>query len=359
MAFNPTNPTNSALFHVLTPAELSSIFSDEPTGPVECVICTEPSNDWVNFCANGHSFCLDCVTHTVNSRNPDCPSCRAPVMRNPAGGFIRNLAANASHSAFVRDNPNWEERIRTYVAPCPNVGCHFTGKRPEMKQHIENNCTFQLVDCPESKFGCTHKATRSEMKDHLKDFDHTTCSYNLLKAAIADGKRREDALNEKVSRLEGSFERAIEALTTQNANLDHLATTVGELRDREAATRSGLSSLRGAVTAMQRDTAACVDRLWRASNGRTGTDGIPIGPGSRAGGSARQGRERRQVVRQRRTIDSLQDVIDQRDRGAAAAFAAAAAPPRPRDEELFDDDEDEGEDSGDDEMPLRNVRQRM
>ena len=352
MAFNPANSTNSALFHVLTSAELNSIFSDEPTGPVECGICTDPSDEWVNFCANGHSFCIDCVTHIVSSRNADCPSCRAPVMRNPEGGFIRNLAANASHSAFVRDNPNWEERIRTYTASCPNVGCSFTGKRPEMKQHIENNCTFQLVDCPESKFGCTHKATRSEMKKHLDEFDHTTCSYNLLKAAFADGKQREDALNEKVARLEGVLERAVETLTNQNANLDHLATTVGELRDREAATRSGLTSLRAAVTSMQRDTAACVDRLWRATtNGRTGTDGIPIGPGSRAGGSARQGRERRQVVRQRHEIHSLQDAIDQRDRGAAAA-AAGPAPPRPRDEELFDDDDD----SGDDE---RNVRQRM
>ena len=234
-----------------------------------------------------------------------------------------------------------------------------------MKQHLEYQCVHRLLKCPKARFGCTYEAPRGEMQHHLERFDHTKFAFNLLEAMAEDAKVREDAYAEKIARLEGMLERTTEALSRQQTSMTLLSTNVGELRDSNAATQSSVTSLRAAVTSMQHDTAACVDRLWRASNGRTGTNGIPIGPGSRAGGSARQGRERRQVVRQQSTIRSLQGEIDGRDRAAAANAAAAGvggvggvggASRRRRDEDLFDEDSGSGSDV--EEIPLRNVRQR-
>jgi hypothetical protein len=320
---------NAALFHALTPAEINSIFRDEPIGPPECSICAQPSDQWITFCDNGHSFCVDCVTHTVNSDNPDCPQCREPVMYNSRGQFHRNLAANNAHNAYIHENPNWEARIRDFAAPCPNAGtngdgCLFTGTRVEMKQHVEKECPFQQVKCPKTKFGCTHVGRRSEIQLHLERFDHTKYAFNLMEAMAEEAKKREDALYERIGRLEGVLERTTTALANQQSTIDLLATNVGEFRDRQASTTSALDSVRSAVDIGNTHSRTFIDRLFRP--GRNGVQ-VAVGSGSRPGGSSSQRREHR--LRDQRRIENqqLHAELDRRDRRVEGTIAVGRAEP--------------------------------
>lgn len=333
MSFAANLSANAALFSPLTSAELDSIFRDEPTGPPTCTICFHPTNRWITFCTGGHSYCEGCVTRHVESlstENRGCPECRLHVLRNSRGGYVENRTANEAHQAYVSTNPNWESDIRDFAAACPNVGpngagCYFTGTRDEMKQHLERECLFQQIKCPKTKFGCTHVGFRSEIQDHLERFDHSKYAFNLMEAMAEEAKKREDALNEKIGCLEGMLERTTTALASQQSTILQLATNIGEFRDREAATTSALTSLRAAVDVGNNHSRTFIDRLFRP--GRNGGASVPIGPGSRPGGSATQRREHRRIERTARENRQLHTELARLDDHDDASIAVGRAEP--------------------------------
>eukprot|EP01112_Ceratiomyxa_fruticulosa_P016813 TRINITY_DN5131_c0_g1_i2.p1 TRINITY_DN5131_c0_g1~~TRINITY_DN5131_c0_g1_i2.p1 ORF type:complete len:594 (+),score=84.30 TRINITY_DN5131_c0_g1_i2:193-1974(+) len=69
-----------------------------------------------------------------------------------------------------------------YPLPCENKECTAVLPKKQLPSHKSLECLFSVVPCEWSEFGCNHKATRSDMKNHHIDStaQHLQCVKNVL-----------------------------------------------------------------------------------------------------------------------------------------------------------------------------------
>jgi hypothetical protein len=120
----------------------------------------------------GHSFCKEC-SETLLKESSKCPFTNLEL--NPPLSF--NLIVNS-----ILD------KQKVYCKN-KNEKCDWIGKLSERKEHIQNDCPKQIIECEFSP-DCTQKGFRIEMKEHIKNcpFKIIECEYCKEKINLKDSQ---------------------------------------------------------------------------------------------------------------------------------------------------------------------------
>lgn len=345
--------------------------------PKTCGICQEHAfepPDWVYVC-DVHSFCRPCAdSHEAyhvskqadgsvpQSESCRCPSCREPICKGSNGEWRRNIDSNEVTLAFMTAHPNYDPNENVDIK-CPNENCVFEGPRQELKRHLAEECQYQEVDCPFKSVGCPCRSARHNIREHIDVYDHTSqCGFNML---LSFKKMTDDAAKE-------SEERSKKRAAEDAVRIDNLATACGKqeqavrlmgrlLHDVIAKTsrietsnktlETSNKELLKELKAAREDTKLVLDRFWRmAANGK---DRVPIGHGSRPGGSRTQDWGKRKVQKLEKQLE--EERAKNAGSGASGASGASSsddpAPPvdSPPPDPPSPPPQQEGEGGGEDE----------
>jgi len=69
-----------------------------------------------------------------------------------------------------------------YPVACDNQGCDVVLPRNQMPTHQTTECAFSIVSCEWCEFGCDHKSTKLDLKNHHTDaiVEHLNCVKNVI-----------------------------------------------------------------------------------------------------------------------------------------------------------------------------------
>ncbi|TFK49715.1 hypothetical protein OE88DRAFT_1682773 [Heliocybe sulcata] len=97
-----------------------------------CCICRSPFIEPTTTRTCAHTFCYDCILHSIRI-TPQCPVDRSPLVPGdlaPADPVVRNLVDELSVECPERD-----------------AGCTYTGQRQLLASHLKESCRYTRVPC--------------------------------------------------------------------------------------------------------------------------------------------------------------------------------------------------------------------
>eukprot|EP01084_Bolivina_argentea_P309110 534637_1 len=98
----------------------------------ECPVCMELPEGHIIQCQNGHIICTECYYELDNLQ---CPTCNVKMDKK-----IRCIFA--------------EKELALKMVSCDNEQCDEMIQFSHLKDHIDNQCDFTLIDCKYKALGC-------------------------------------------------------------------------------------------------------------------------------------------------------------------------------------------------------------
>ena len=212
-----------------------------------CIICTNPSLDNVQLCAQGHSACRACADRTYEQYGDvgrKCPTCKQSWLLSMEGKWVPNRALNSL--------------IASAQIGCKHAchGCPFKGTLGEALIMHHKVCEYVKVECPCE--GCDWKGAKCKLAAHLSEVDHAhllvptlarqseqlkELKQSLLTTQAAIGfnnqerKRQHEALAEKVERNNANVNRVADQvqIVIGHVNPDSDRSERSKRRDKQTA----------------------------------------------------------------------------------------------------------------------------
>eukprot|EP01112_Ceratiomyxa_fruticulosa_P007267 TRINITY_DN1879_c0_g4_i2.p1 TRINITY_DN1879_c0_g4~~TRINITY_DN1879_c0_g4_i2.p1 ORF type:complete len:449 (-),score=56.09 TRINITY_DN1879_c0_g4_i2:162-1508(-) len=146
------------------------------------------------LCGSWRGNLGDLTTHQKN----ECPmsiiqcshqGCKQKQTRNKMNTIHSQICARRVLSCpYCKKNFTYEDLkqhfddCEEYPVKCESRGCTVVLPRKQSLIHRSQECMFSKVLCEWSEYGCTHKTTRSDMKNHHLDStaQHLQCVKNVL-----------------------------------------------------------------------------------------------------------------------------------------------------------------------------------
>ncbi|KAK8240187.1 hypothetical protein IWZ00DRAFT_437319 [Phyllosticta capitalensis] len=182
----------------LTPADYRQLDSlHPPNDNLICRICLSPYvKPRILTCE--HTFCEDCLDQHIQTsiRQNDygnrakCPTCRRSLDLSTEPYDVSRIITNMLDEMMVK---------------CPNgsVGCHWSGQRGDVQDHLHFSCHYRMVDCParhcqhpvmakDVEKGCMHTDVSCEhcgdrmMEIELENHQLRLCSNLIDKCHLCD-----------------------------------------------------------------------------------------------------------------------------------------------------------------------------
>lgn len=116
---------------------------------LNCCVCMELPKTKIYQCSYGHFLCQDCYRVIRDRRVCECPICRVHLSRRQAA---RNRLA--------------ERWLASTFTECENTGCKEKIQFAALKEHVENECPYRMVNCKYSPLGCDWSGIAKNHKQH-------------------------------------------------------------------------------------------------------------------------------------------------------------------------------------------------
>jgi hypothetical protein len=147
-----------------------------------CAICSDVLVK-PHQCKDGHVFCLACINQWLQTKK-NCPICRISLKSNDLGNcrVIENVVGktivrcrNSSMAVVEKPATRRAKRLKTNNSAC----CEWTGAMSALDYHVENDCMFSMIGCPNADKGCLKQMERQLVAEHLESclYECVTCEY--------------------------------------------------------------------------------------------------------------------------------------------------------------------------------------
>ena len=153
-------------------------YTDEsPVGSkLICSICNSPFND--PLCTPcDHTFCRNCITNSIHTRNIGCPLCRQRL------GSVNNLVAAS------RIIQNMLDRLQVICLFCRRAGL----QRGNFREHAGRECSKVHIPCSAADIKCPWKGPRDQLDAHIK-----TCVFQPFRTVLTDLITSNQQLEEQI-----------------------------------------------------------------------------------------------------------------------------------------------------------------
>ena len=124
-------------------------FTDKFPDKYKCMICHKVQREaTITSCCCKH-YCKTCIEEWFRKQGVSCPHCRS-----------------RSFNHFVnRQQVQDINELRVY---CSNhkAGCKWEGKLEDLKSHVDSNCDYSTVNCPNK---CHEEMLRKDLKNHKQN----------------------------------------------------------------------------------------------------------------------------------------------------------------------------------------------
>ena len=131
-------------------------------------ICENPK---YQYCGCNYAFCKKCLNFYYECYENQCPKC-------------------GKETKELEPPPNYYESLYNLNMKCANYNskCPWTGKYKDYKDHINNQCPKEIINCPNK--GCVIKLKREEMDKHINkcEYNYTYCKKCLTKMTLLEKK---------------------------------------------------------------------------------------------------------------------------------------------------------------------------
>ncbi|ETO07592.1 hypothetical protein RFI_29800 [Reticulomyxa filosa] len=167
---------------------------------LECLLCGQIAGNAMELTCNFHVkqenpliIGENCLIRYLESNNNRCPkdnhiNCDYTIAKL-ARTLINNLTIGCPGKSIIQLNQMANN------ANVSSICCGFKGKISAIKKHLEESCTFKLIDCEFKKYGCVDIVTRFNYKEHYKlEIDK---HLELMKNYIVKLETKEGPLDEK------------------------------------------------------------------------------------------------------------------------------------------------------------------
>lgn len=185
------------------------IFIEKVPEELLCPICKTPCVNPKSGCAEGHTFCNECITQWIQVANRKCPVCRDPInlVNNlPVKQLIQKLRVKCPNTTSRQSDNNTrkrkrDEQAREEGAPPTLVKlaqCPWTGTVEHLEGHLSKTCAYQLVDCVNVEHGCDAKQQprawtrgKHEPKCPFRLVNCSECTQRVQKCQLKTHKRQD------------------------------------------------------------------------------------------------------------------------------------------------------------------------
>jgi hypothetical protein len=131
-------------------------------------ICENPK---YQYCGCNQAYCKKCLNFYYECYENQCPKCRKETKE-------------------LEPQSNYYESLYNLNMKCVNYNlkCLWTGKYKDYKDHINNQCPKETINCPNK--GCVIKLKREEMNKHINkcEYHNTYCNKCLTKMTLLEKK---------------------------------------------------------------------------------------------------------------------------------------------------------------------------
>lgn len=168
-----------------------------------CPICSRPLRDAVeDSCLPlAHTFCHQCIHLWLSGKGTSTSSCSAPSSNRACPSSRAPLATTDLKPAGLARRLTNE--LPVYCSR-RHSGCNWTGRRDNLKDHLDHSCQYQRLPCPGNNIGlgpavpgCQVKLKRAELAKHA-----ATCTFVQMTPVWQAISREMGILNAKVKKLQ-------------------------------------------------------------------------------------------------------------------------------------------------------------
>lgn len=144
----------------------------------------EINNYRCNYCDNIPFPKVFKFKNILNKENNKiiCNNCYSRLKEED--NFLKDYYLDEQNSNIIK------QIIGNYKVSCINIGCTWEGKLLQLKPHIEKECEYQLINCPNSE--CKSILLRKYLKSHL-----INCKYDKIIKKICN-YCHEEIKNQKI-----------------------------------------------------------------------------------------------------------------------------------------------------------------
>ena len=218
-------------------------FVSEPTNDHLCPICVEPLiQPFLTDC--GHYLFYTCRGRLLASGIDECPECREPNGAKDARlnqylqRQVNSLKVRCQHHEvgcqwvgelmYLKEHLDpllrkcgfillvcplgcgervrssaMEEHIRSYCRKRSYVceHCGYYNKRNQFESHLEEQCPFQVIQCPFTSAGCTIQLPRREMEEH----EHNAVYQHRMMMSLLNSKQKHEPLTPSLTTSDSQF----------------------------------------------------------------------------------------------------------------------------------------------------------
>jgi hypothetical protein len=185
------------------------------------LICLGPLVDPVvhNMCKI--SFCRTCI----ESAKWTCPTCRTGTKKDFSDvntrmflNMLNRLKVSCSRCTKTMPRSNFKEHIPNCAILCAR-GCGIATSKAEQTTH-DLVCTFAVIPCSASSFGCTMQLKRCDMEEHSKEckWEQSRWIIEPLCQKIDKQSQQISQQNDKIDKLSKRLEELAILVTKNDSN---------------------------------------------------------------------------------------------------------------------------------------------
>jgi hypothetical protein len=163
----------------------TELFDDHLDEKFVCSICREVLNRPLQ-CKDDHAFCKECIYSWLEHNNT-CPVCReqlTPDMLSVNRSIEAMIARTRVRCIYSQQGPKTSPSSHEKKKTKTNMSnCQWVGVYKDIFSHLQNDCIYHPLDCPNGEYGCTEKIAKCDLDSHLIGCP-AMCSYCSSSGAV-------------------------------------------------------------------------------------------------------------------------------------------------------------------------------
>ena len=139
--------------------EISYSIEDQPGDELECIICKNLADNPHQSKCCGHTMCYSCADKW-GERNNSCPQCRESPLEIAVDTHTkRHISSLTVYCTHYKSGCEWKgsfNTVRDHLSEdcpyeeveCENDGCTRSIERRYLPEHMDEECSMRIVECP-------------------------------------------------------------------------------------------------------------------------------------------------------------------------------------------------------------------